>query len=51
MSDKPEMTALQLWILRAQREILLKGDLGRETPENRMEPPAAPESPVIRVSQ
>jgi hypothetical protein len=25
MSDKPEMTALQIWILRAQREILLKG--------------------------
>jgi len=25
MSDKPEMTALQIWILQAQREILLKG--------------------------
>jgi hypothetical protein len=51
MSDKPELTALQLWILRAQREILLKGDLGREAAENRTEPPAGPESPVIRVAQ
>jgi hypothetical protein len=25
MSDKPKMTALQIWILQAQREILLKG--------------------------
>ncbi len=24
MSDKPEITALQMWILRAQREILRK---------------------------
>ena len=28
MSDKPEITALQVWILRAQREILLKGNFG-----------------------
>jgi hypothetical protein len=26
MSEQPELTALQLWILRAQREILMKGE-------------------------
>jgi len=29
MSDNPELTALQIWILRAQREILLKGSFSR----------------------
>lgn len=50
MSDKPELTALQLWILRAQREILMKGDLGRQAPESRTEASAGPESPAIRVA-
>jgi hypothetical protein len=30
MSDKPEVTPLQVWILRAQREILLKGSVAGE---------------------
>ena len=37
MSDNPELTALQIWILRAQREILLKGSFTRsEAPEPRL---------------
>ena len=48
MSDKPELSGLQLWILRAQREILLKGDLGRE---NRSSTDAHPtlEQPIVEV--
>ena len=37
MSDKPEMTAVQMWILQAQREILRKGSASSE-------PPPIPES-------
>ncbi|HTK40079.1 MAG TPA: hypothetical protein VL287_00715 [Gemmatimonadales bacterium] len=38
MSDNPELTALQIWILRAQREILLKGSVTRS------EAPPSPDS-------
>jgi hypothetical protein len=47
MSDEPELTALQLWILRAQREILLKGNVGRDEPASRRRfPPTGDESTV-----
>ena len=49
MSDKPELTALQLWILRAQREILLKGNAGCEEPASRRRSPATGDEPTVRV--
>jgi hypothetical protein len=50
MSDKPELTGLQLWILRAQREILLKGDLGRESHDSKPETPVTPDESIIKMS-
>jgi len=32
MSDKPELTAVQMWILQAQREILRKDSVPSEAP-------------------
>jgi hypothetical protein len=49
MSDKPELTGLQLWILRAQREILLKGDLGRESHGSKPETARTPEEMIIKI--
>jgi|RhiMetStandDraft_4_1073278.scaffolds.fasta_scaffold5270004_1 hypothetical protein len=51
MSDKPELTGLQLWILQAQREILLKADLGRESHGSKSETPMTPEAPIIKMSR
>jgi hypothetical protein len=41
MSDKPEITALQVWILQAQREILLKGSAAGGEPVPRSDPQTA----------
>jgi hypothetical protein len=49
MSDKPELTGLQLWILRAQREILLKGDLGREIHGSQPHTRTAPDEPIVEI--
>jgi len=38
MSEKPEVTPLQVWILRAQREILLKGSVAGGEPVPRSDP-------------
>jgi hypothetical protein len=49
MSDKPELTGLQLWILRAQREILLKGDLRRDSHGSPPQTGTAPEEPIVKI--
>lgn len=51
MSDEPELTALQLWILRAQREILLKGNVGREDPASRRRFPATGDESTVRAGK
>jgi hypothetical protein len=51
MSDKPELTALQLWILRAQREILLKGSVRHEGPAREPEPSTTREEPPVQVGK
>jgi hypothetical protein len=50
MSDKPELTGVQLWILRAQREILLKGDLGRES-HSKAETATTLEETILKINR
>jgi len=49
MSDKGEPTGLQLWILQAQREILLKSDLRRRSTEVESGPVMTADELIMKI--